>query len=231
MTTPVRQNITTATRDDSRTTLDIVNLATGEVTLAGVVPETPVVSVFGTTRFNTNPRQMVVDSAGTTVYAITLSGLSVVSLTPSNTDTRPSDQHRRPRHRKLGGRYGELPPRFLHHDQRLESGDPRDRRHHPPADRPRWLLRDLRRYLGPAALDRERPDSGADPGHAARGHARRGSPVARHRAAERSGNRHGASVGKLSVLIGDCPVTPGLPLPDSSLTHKRRPGGLRYQEP
>src|SRR5262249_28717519 len=90
LTTPVRQNITTATRDDSRTTLDIVNLATGEVTLAGVVPENPVVNVFGTTRFNTNPRQMVVDSAGTTAYAITLSGLSVVSLTPSGTDTRPA---------------------------------------------------------------------------------------------------------------------------------------------
>jgi hypothetical protein len=90
LTTPVRQNITTATRDDSRTTLDIVNLATGEVTLAGVVPENPVVSVFGTTRFNTNPRQMVVDSAGATVYAITLSGLSVISLAPSGPDTRPS---------------------------------------------------------------------------------------------------------------------------------------------
>lgn len=90
LTTPVRQNITTATRDDSRTTLDIVNLGTGEVTLAGVVPENPVVNVFGTTRFNTNPRQMVVDSAGTTVYAITLSGLSVIALTPSGTDTRPA---------------------------------------------------------------------------------------------------------------------------------------------
>jgi len=90
LTTPVRQNITTATRDDSRTTLDIVNLATGEVTLAGVVPENPVVNVFGTTRFNTNPRQMVVDSAGTTVYAVTLSGLSVIPLTPANTDTRPA---------------------------------------------------------------------------------------------------------------------------------------------
>ena len=90
LTTPVRQNITTTTRDDSRTTLDIVNLATGEVTLAGVVPENPVVNVFGTTRFNTNPRQMVVDSAGTTAYAITLSGLSVISLTPSTSDTRPA---------------------------------------------------------------------------------------------------------------------------------------------
>ena len=86
----MRQNITTVTRDDSRTTLEIVNLQTGEDTLAGVVPENPVVNVFGTTRFNTNPRMMVVDSAGTTAYVITLSGLSVVSLTPTGTDTRPA---------------------------------------------------------------------------------------------------------------------------------------------
>jgi hypothetical protein len=90
LTTPVRQNITTVTRDDSRTTLEIVNIKTGEVQLAGVVPENPVVNVFGTTRFNTVPRQMVVDSAGTTAYMITLSGLSVVSLSPLGTDTRPT---------------------------------------------------------------------------------------------------------------------------------------------
>jgi hypothetical protein len=90
LTTSVRQNITTATRDDPRTTLEMVNLITGEDTLAGVAPENPVVSVFGTTRFNTNPRQMVVDSKGTTAYAITLSGLSVISLTPSGPTTTPS---------------------------------------------------------------------------------------------------------------------------------------------
>ncbi|MGD0774983.1 MAG: hypothetical protein ABSC05_19380 [Candidatus Solibacter sp.] len=90
LTTPVRQSITTVTTDDPRTTLEIVNLQTGSDTLAGVVPENPVVNVFGTTRFNTNPRMMVVNSAGTTAYMITLSGLSVVSLTPSGTNTQPA---------------------------------------------------------------------------------------------------------------------------------------------
>ena len=90
LTTSVRQNITTATRDDPRTTLEMVNLVTGEDTLAGVAPENPVVSVFGTTRFNMNPRQMVVDSKGTTAYAITLSGLSVISLAPSGASTQPA---------------------------------------------------------------------------------------------------------------------------------------------
>jgi len=89
LTTPVRASITAVTRDDARTTLELVNVGTGAVTLAGVAPENPVVNVFGTTRFNTNPRQMVVDSAGTTVYAITLSGLSVVSLATSSVGTRP----------------------------------------------------------------------------------------------------------------------------------------------
>ena len=90
LTTPVRQNITTATRDDSRTTLQTIDLNTGSVSLVGPVPENPVVSVFGTTRFNTNPRMMVVDSAGTTAYAITISGLSVISLAPAGANTQPA---------------------------------------------------------------------------------------------------------------------------------------------
>jgi hypothetical protein len=89
LTTPVRQNITTATRDDSRTTLENVNLVTGEDTLAAVVPENPMTSVFGTTRSNTNPRWMVVDSAGTTAYALTLSGLSVIPLATAGANSRP----------------------------------------------------------------------------------------------------------------------------------------------
>jgi hypothetical protein len=90
LTTPVRQNITTATRDDSRTTLQVIDLNTGSVSVVGPVPENPVVSVFGTTRFNTNPRMMVVDSAGTTAYAITISGLSVISLAQAGANTQPA---------------------------------------------------------------------------------------------------------------------------------------------
>jgi hypothetical protein len=89
LTTPVRQNITTATRDDPRTTLELVNLQTGEETLAGVAPENPVTNVFGTARANVPTRQLVADPRGS-AYAITLSGLSVISTTPSNTGTRPA---------------------------------------------------------------------------------------------------------------------------------------------
>jgi len=90
LTTPVRQSITTVTNNDSRTTLEVVSLVTGEDTLAGVTPENPVVSIFGTTRQNTSPRMMVADSAGAYAYAITLSGLSVISLTPGSASTLPA---------------------------------------------------------------------------------------------------------------------------------------------
>jgi YVTN family beta-propeller protein len=88
LTTPVRQNITSTTRDDPRTTLEMANLVTGEETLTGVVPENPVTNIFGTQRANVPPRQMVVDSQGT-AYAITLSGLSVISTVPAGSGTQP----------------------------------------------------------------------------------------------------------------------------------------------
>jgi DNA-binding beta-propeller fold protein YncE len=90
LTTSVRQNITAVTRDDPRTTLERVDLVTGEDALVAVAPENPLTSVFGTTRSNVTPRQMVVDSAGTTAYVLTLSGLSVIPLSPSTPDTRPT---------------------------------------------------------------------------------------------------------------------------------------------
>jgi YVTN family beta-propeller protein len=90
LTTPVRASITAATTDDPRTTLQRYNLTTGSLSLVGVAPENPIASVFGTTRFNTTARQMVVDSAGTTAYAITLSGLSVIPLAATGTGTQPA---------------------------------------------------------------------------------------------------------------------------------------------
>ena len=54
-----------------------------------MAPENPVQNVFGTQRINVTPRQVVVDSKGT-VYAITLSGLSVVPPTPAGAGTRPA---------------------------------------------------------------------------------------------------------------------------------------------
>ena len=88
MTTPVRQNLTAVTRDDARTTLESVDVQTGATSLVGVIPENPIFPVFGTARQAMPPRNMVVDSNGT-VYAITISGLSVIPLTPASSATRP----------------------------------------------------------------------------------------------------------------------------------------------
>ena len=89
LTTPVRTNLTTTITDDTHTTLQVVNVVTGAITSTFRVPENPAFSVFGTTRQPLPPRQMVVDSEGT-AYAITLSGLSVIPLTPASAATTPA---------------------------------------------------------------------------------------------------------------------------------------------
>ena len=50
-------------------------------TLVGAVAENPIQSRFGNTRLNVPPRQIAVDAEGT-AYILTLSGMSVVPLTP-----------------------------------------------------------------------------------------------------------------------------------------------------
>ncbi|MCZ2151273.1 MAG: hypothetical protein LC126_26305 [Bryobacterales bacterium] len=89
LTTPVRQNITSVTRDEVRTTLEALDVRVNTDSLIGIVPENPVTGVFGTQRSNVPPRQMVVDSKGT-AYAITISGLSVIPTTQAGSNTRPS---------------------------------------------------------------------------------------------------------------------------------------------
>ncbi|MGA2148959.1 MAG: hypothetical protein ABSH49_28790 [Bryobacteraceae bacterium] len=90
LTTPIRTAINSTTSDDSRTILEKVNVLTGNDTLVGVTAENPISEVFGTTRFNTTARQMVVDATGSTAYAITLSGMSVIPLTAATTSTQPA---------------------------------------------------------------------------------------------------------------------------------------------
>jgi len=88
-TTSIRTSITQTVTGESRPTLELVNIPNGTDTEIGVTPENPAFSVFGTTRFNASPRMMAVDSAATTAYIITLSGLSVVPLAPASSSTQP----------------------------------------------------------------------------------------------------------------------------------------------
>jgi hypothetical protein len=88
-TTPVRQNITAATRDDARTVLEIVDVRTQSETVAGVLPENPQISVFATQRANVPSRQLVVDAAGSVAYSINISGLTVTPLLQTSGTTQP----------------------------------------------------------------------------------------------------------------------------------------------
>jgi len=88
LTTPVRQNLTSVTRDDARATLEVVDIRNGSQSVLGVFPENPLNNVFGATRVNTPPRQMVVDASGN-VYTLTLSGLSVMKPALTGTPTVP----------------------------------------------------------------------------------------------------------------------------------------------
>lgn len=89
LTTPVRQAINSVTRDEVRTTLEQINVRTKSESLVGVVPENPIFSTFGAQRINVAPRQMVADSQGN-VYAITISGLSVISTSAAGANTKPT---------------------------------------------------------------------------------------------------------------------------------------------
>ncbi|MDQ6708822.1 MAG: hypothetical protein M3Z85_22915, partial [Acidobacteriota bacterium] len=87
LTVPVKANIGSTPADDPRPNLEQVNIQSGEVSLLAVPAENPRYTIFGTTRLNVPARSMVVDSSNT-AYIITLSGLSVIPLTPSGA-TRP----------------------------------------------------------------------------------------------------------------------------------------------
>jgi len=88
MSTPVRTSLTATTSDDIHTTLEVIDTLTGATAMAARIPENPVLSEFGTARTAMAPHQMVVDAGGT-VYALTVSGLSVIPLTPATTANQP----------------------------------------------------------------------------------------------------------------------------------------------
>jgi hypothetical protein len=80
--------LTATTRDDPRSTLELVDITTGAETLAGPLAEQPPLTVTGTQRWDMTPRQMVVDSTGI-MYAITLSGITVSPIAPATSANLP----------------------------------------------------------------------------------------------------------------------------------------------
>lgn len=81
LSTPYRTSITAVPTSDARPILEKVNITNGSPSLLAVAPENPRFTLLGTTRFNIPPRSMVIDS-NNVAYIITVSGLSVVPLTP-----------------------------------------------------------------------------------------------------------------------------------------------------
>ena len=91
MTTPVRQNLNSTTKDDARTIIESVNIQTGGLSEVAIGPDSPQQNVFGNTRLNIPSRQMAIDSTFN-AYAITLSGVSIMPVDvkgPQPTPTVP----------------------------------------------------------------------------------------------------------------------------------------------
>ncbi len=98
LSTPVLATITTTPADDPRPLLDLVNFQSGAVKQLAVAAENPRFTLLGTTRYNVSPRQMGID-ANNIAYLITISGLTVIPLTPNGAPT-PVVASRRYRHRQ-----------------------------------------------------------------------------------------------------------------------------------
>ena len=88
MTTPVRQNINSTTKDDARTIIESVNILTGGLSEVAIGPDSPQQSVFGNTRINIPSRQLNLDSVNT-AYAVTMSGVSILPVDLKGPQTRP----------------------------------------------------------------------------------------------------------------------------------------------
>ncbi len=87
-TVPVRQNINSVTRDDPRTTVELVDTRTGGETIVAVAPDSPPLMIFGTQRLPVAARQLVVDSKNI-AYAIGVAGLSVIPLQAGGAIAKP----------------------------------------------------------------------------------------------------------------------------------------------
>ena len=86
---PVLASATSLPQATDVPTVELVDVNTGQVTRTATMLEGPISSVAGTARSNIDGRTIAVDAAGTTVYALTTSGISITTLDPPNTADRP----------------------------------------------------------------------------------------------------------------------------------------------
>ena len=86
---PVRANAAAALTSTDVPTVELVDANTGQTLRTAAALEGPISTAVGTQRVNLDGRTMAVDAAGTTVYALTTSGLSITTLDAPNMTDRP----------------------------------------------------------------------------------------------------------------------------------------------
>ncbi|HUS06228.1 MAG TPA: hypothetical protein VMZ52_08030 [Bryobacteraceae bacterium] len=85
---PVRANTNVVPADPSL--IELVDVNSGQTIRSAAALEGPLASAVGNARTNVDGRTMAVDSSGSTVYALTTSGLSIISLVPPAAADRPA---------------------------------------------------------------------------------------------------------------------------------------------
>ena len=86
---PVRANAAAALTSTDVPTVELVDANTGQTLRTAATLEGPISTAVGNQRVNLDGRTMAVDAAGTTVYALTTSGLSITTLDAPNFASRP----------------------------------------------------------------------------------------------------------------------------------------------
>lgn len=84
---PLRANANAAPAD--RPQVEMVDVTTGSVLRTSAALEGPTSTLVGNARVNVNGRTLAVDAAGTTAFALTASGLSVIPMEPQSPAERP----------------------------------------------------------------------------------------------------------------------------------------------
>lgn len=85
---PVRANANTVVSEPAA--VETVDGTSGNVLRSSPAPEGPLTTLVGTARVNVNGRMLALDAGGTTAYAVTASGISVIPLEPVNNADRPA---------------------------------------------------------------------------------------------------------------------------------------------
>jgi uncharacterized protein (TIGR03437 family) len=86
---PARANANAALQATDVSTVELVDANTGQTMRTATMLEGPISTAVGAQRVNVDGRTMAVDPSGSTVYALTTSGISITTLDAPNPTDRP----------------------------------------------------------------------------------------------------------------------------------------------